>query len=363
MDFIKAVNSPFDTPFMVVDIYQVKKNINKLQKIADENGKKLRPHSKTHKIPEIAKMQIEAGAIGVCIQKTAEAEVMFFGGIKNLLLSNETFGDKFLRLGRLISMGSNITIDVDNVPSIRQFSEACKYLGIEGNILLDMNVGMNRCGVEPGRIDEVIEAIKGYENLNLLGLMAYDGQVNSPDLMKREYDVKREELLLEPLIKKIKGYCTDDMIISVGGTPTAEIWAKSYISTELQPGTYIYYDMHCVKQKLCTKDEISMGVVSTCISEVLGSRTVLDAGYKSVAIDQGIFPTVIDGDGREYQVLSMSEEHTVIKPVDKIPHLGKRFLLLPYHACTTTDLWDKTYIIDKNNQTYSMVISGRGKRE
>ena len=363
MDFRKAINLSFDTPFMVVDIDQTKKNIMKLQKIADENNKRLRPHSKTHKSPEIAKMEMEGGAIGVCIQKTAEAEVMFFGGVKNLLLSNETFGNKFLRLGRLISMGSNLLIAVDNIPSIEQFAKACKYFGIEGNILLDINIGMDRCGVEPGHIDKVIEAIKKYENLNLLGLMGYDGQVNSPDLKKRECEVKREELLLRPLIKIVKGYCTDDMIISVGGTPTAEIWAKSDISTELQPGTYIYYDIHCVKQKLCTRDEISMGVVSTCTSETIGNRTVLDAGYKSVAIDQGVYPTVIDEDGREYQVLSMSEEHTVIKPLDKAAHLGKKFLLLPYHACTTTDLWDNIYIIGRNNQPYSMVISGRGKRE
>ncbi len=363
MNFKKAINLLFDTPFMVVDMDQTKKNIIKVQKLANENGKKLRPHSKTHKTPEIAKMQIEAGAIGVCIQKTAEAEVMFFGGIKNLLFSNETFGNKFLRLGRLISMGSNLTIAVDNIPSIKQFSEVCTYLGIEGNILLDVNVGMDRCGIEPNRIDEVIEAIRGKSNLNLLGLMAYDGQVNSPDLKKREDEVKREEFLLEPLIKKVKRYCTDDLVVSVGGTPTVEIWAKSAISTELQPGTYIYYDMHCVKQKLCTRDEISMGVVSTCISEALGNRIVLDAGYKSVAIDQGVYPTVIDEDGHEYQVLSMSEEHTVIKSVDNTLHLGKRFLLLPYHACTTTDLWDKTYIIGGNNQAYSMIISGRGKRE
>lgn len=363
MDIEKVRSLPYDTPFMVVDMDQTVRNIKKMQEIANENEKKLRPHSKTHKIPELSKMEIDAGAVGVCVQKTAEAEVMFYGGVRNILLSNETFGSKFQRLGKLISMGCDLTIAVDNAISVDQFAEACRNYAVQGNVLIDVNIGMNRCGIEPDQLDAMIEAVKKHGNINLLGIMAYDGQVNSTDPKKRESEVHNEEKILEPLVKKIRGYCSSEPIISVGGTPTAEIWAKSDIATELQPGTYVYYDVHCMKQNLCGIDEISMGVVSTCTSESKGSRIVLDAGYKSVAIDQGVYPTVVDGMGHEYQVISMSEEHTVIKPLDNKSHLGERFVLLPYHACTTSDLWDSAYVIEGKKQPYTLPIRGRGKRE
>ncbi|WP_297216879.1 alanine racemase [Thermoplasma sp.] len=363
MDYVKALDLPFDTPFMVIDIEQTRKNIRKMQDVADRNGKRLRPHSKTHKIPELSKMEIEAGAVGVCVQKTAEAEIMFYGGVKNILLSNEIFGSKFLRVGKLVSMGCDLTVAVDNIPALDQFSEVCRQLGIYGNVLIDVNIGMNRCGIDPEKIDSLIEGIKSRGNLNLAGIMAYDGHVNDPDVKKREEEVRAEELIIEPIIRKIKSYCSDDPVVSVGGTPTAEIWAKSSLATELQPGTYVYYDVHCMRQNLCTMEEISMGVVSMCTSESRGDRIVLDAGYKSVAIDQGVYPTVMDADGNEYKVLSMSEEHTVLKAKDNSSHLGQRFLLLPYHACTTTDLWDSAYVFDGNGQPYSLPIRGRGKRE
>jgi len=190
MDLSKAIYLPFDTPFMTVDIDQTAKNIRKMQEIANRNGEKLRPHSKTHKIPELSKMEIEAGAVGICVQKTAEAEVMFNGGIRNIPLSNETFGNKFQRIGKLTSMGCNLTLAIDNLPSLDQFSEARKYFGIEGNVLIDVNIGMNRCGIEPDRIDLLLERMEKYNDLNLLGIMAYDGQVSSPEIKKREEEVK-----------------------------------------------------------------------------------------------------------------------------------------------------------------------------
>lgn len=287
MDIERALTLPYDTPFMIVDMNQTRKNIRKMQDLANENNKRLRPHSKTHKIPELSKMEIDAGAVGVCVQKTAEAEVMFYGGVRNILLSNETFGSKFQRLGKLASMGCDLTVAVDNITSVDQFAEICRGYGIQGNVLIDINIGMNRCGIEPDRLDTMIEAIKRQSNINLVGIMAYDGQVNSPDPKRREMEVDREEKLLEPIVKKVKQYCLAEPIVSVGGTPTAEIWAKSDIATELQPGTYVYYDIHCMKQNLCEINEISMAVVSTCTSESAGQRIVLDAGYKSVAIDQG----------------------------------------------------------------------------
>lgn len=363
MDVDGALKLNFETPFMVVDLEQTKKNILKMQDLAKRNGKRLRPHSKTHKIPEISNMQVQEGAYGICVQKTAEAEVMFQGGVRNILLSNETYGSKFFRLAKLISDGADLTVAVDNSNSVEQFSNLCRCFDVMGNVIIDINIGMNRCGIEPNNLEKVLVDIKKYSNLNLVGAMAYDGQVDSRNPKNREEEVKREESILAPLVRKIENISGGEPVISVAGTPTVDFWANSTIPNELQPGTYVYYDIHCLNQELCTIDEISMGVVSTCTSENIGERFVLDAGYKSVAIDHGVYPTVIDENRKKYKVVSMSEEHTVLKPYENDTKLGKRFLMLPYHACTTTDLWDITYVINKTHQPYSFVIRGRGKRE
>jgi D-serine deaminase-like pyridoxal phosphate-dependent protein len=353
----------FETPHMVVDLDQIRRNIVKVQSVSTQNGKQLRPHSKTHKIPYLSKLQIDAGANGVCVQKISEAEVMFRGSIKDILLSNEIIGGKFNRVSDLIQKGCNIIVALDNSLSVAQFEKSCEFYEVEGHVMIDVNIGMNRCGIDPPEFKNILEVILNSKQLVLEGIMAYDGQVNYPDLEKRKEEVKRESLVLEPLVKLIKDVSNSNPKVSVGGTPTWEIWSQTDIATELQPGTYIYYDTHCMNLGLCSLNEIAIGVVSTVISEKRGERIVLDAGYKSVSLDQGVFPIILDYAGNEYKVLGMSEEHTVLKARNNSSKLGEKLIMLPYHSCTTTDLWDGTYAISSNRPPEYLIIQGRGKRE
>ena len=102
---------------------------------------------------------------------------------------------------------------------------------------------------------------------------------------------------------------------------------------------------------------------ATITSEKSGERFVLDAGYKSVSPDQGVYPTILDGDGNRYEVMGMSEEHTVVRSGDNSSRLGEKFIMLPYHSCTTTDLWDGTYAISEKSLSEYVIIQRRGKRE
>ena len=363
MDVKKTLDLTFETPFMVIDADQVNRNIKKMQKIADKGGKKLRPHSKTHKMPEISRMQVENGANGVCVQKIAEGEIMFKGGVNNILLSNEIFGSKNDRAANLISQGCELTVAIDNYSSAQQFSKACKYLNVEGKVVIDVNVGMNRCGVDPKDFSSLFNKVSHLPKITIEGIMAYDGHVNFEEQMKREEAVLKEEKLLVPIIDFLKQNGIKEPTVSVGGTPTADLWSKSDLATEIQPGTYIYYDSHHLKMGLCGIDEIAMGVVATVTSEKVGERLVLDAGYKSVSLDQGVFPLVLDENNDLYRVVSMSEEHTVLKSPKNKTYLGKKFILLPYHACTTTDLWDGSYLVEDLKGSKFMPIQARGKRE
>ncbi|MEM3192179.1 MAG: alanine racemase [Candidatus Micrarchaeaceae archaeon] len=363
MDIKKALDLDFETPFMIVDLDQVNENINKMQALANKGGKKLRPHSKTHKIPEISRLQIERGATGVCVQKISEGEIMFRGGVSNILLSNEILGSKNDRAAKLISQGADLTVAIDNYTSALQLSEALGFWGKEANVLVDVNIGMNRCGVNPENFTALVEKVSSLPRITIQGIMAYDGHVNYEDPFKRRDAVLREEKILFPLIGFLRKKGMSEPIVSVGGTPTAEDWSKSDVATEIQPGTYVYYDTHCLKMGLCSLNEIAIGVVATVISETPGERFVLDAGYKSVSLDQGVFPLVLDSDGTSFEVVSMSEEHTVLRSKKTTSYLGKKFVMLPYHACTTTDLWDSAYGIGKGMNPRLMIIEARGKRE
>jgi len=363
MNFKKALSIPFDTPFFVIDKDQVEANINKMQSLAREANKNLRPHVKTHKIPELARMQLASGAKGICVQKVAEAEVMYRGSIKDIFVTNEIYGTKFYRLANLISRGADMKIAVDNYASVKQLSDVCRFFGIQAHVMIDVNVGMNRCGIDPQDFHNLLQSILKTPNVILDGIMAYDGHVNYPEPNKRKEEVEREEKILLPLIDEMKGNGISDPVISVGGTPTAEFWAKSSNVTELQPGTYVHYDLHYMNMGLCSLNEIAAGVVATVTSEKIGERLVLDAGYKSVSLDQGVYPSAFDENGIEYRVISMSEEHTVLKSIDYRSYLGKRFVILPYHICTTTDLWDTAYAFSEKSDFEKMVIQARGKRE
>ena len=313
----------FETPHMVIDLDQVRRNIAKVQSVSTKNGKALRPHSKTHKIPYLSRIQMEAGANGICVQKVAEAEVMFSGSIKNIFLSNEILGTKFNRVLGLIQKGCDIVVAVDNILSVEQFARACGCYGVEGHVMIDVNIGMNRCGIDPPEFNQLLDSILNSRHIVLEGIMAYDGQINYPDPEKRKQEVKREELMLEPLVRSVTAGGISNPKVSVGGTPTWETWSETDLATELQPGTYIYYDTHCMQMGLCSIDDIAIGVVSSVTSEKKEDRFVLDAGYKSISLDQGVYPTVLDSEGSQYNVIGMSEENTVIKAEDNASKLGK----------------------------------------
>ncbi len=364
MDAERALLVNSETPYMVTDLGQTKRNIHKFQEIANNGHKVLRPHSKTHKIPYLAKLQMEEGAIGICVQKVSEAEVMFAGGVSDILLSNEVVDRrKCDRVARLSKDGCRISVAVDSFEGARNLSESAAYLNQAIPVLIDVNIGMDRCGIDPDRVLELHSQLKKLPNIRFDGIMAYDGQVHSPDLSKREELVRAERKVVKGLFENLKKIDPHMKTLTVGGTPTSEIWSHFEEVTEIQPGTYVFYDIHCKEMGLCNVEEISMGIVGQVMSMKDRERIVLDAGYKSISLDQGVYPVAVNANGIVGKVVAMSEEHTVIKPEQKGIELGSKALLLPYHSCTTTDLWDYTWMYEGKELPFLTKIMGRGKRE
>lgn len=362
MDIQKALGLNVETPAMIVDYSQVKANLKKVQNFADEMEKKLRPHSKTHKIPYLAKKQIELGAVGVCVQKSSEAEVMFNGGIRDITVSNEIVGEvKTDRLASLSTLGCNITVAVDGVRGMADLNASAGKFGLEMNVLLDVDLGMGRCGVRPANAENILRRSEEYRNLKFTGIMAYDGNVADISQEARRRKVKDEAKELEKVIDLFSRTAGEPETVTVGATSTYDIWAEYPFVTELQPGTYVYYDTRTTEYGASEIDELAMGVVATVMSMTHDDHAVLDAGYKSTSIDNGRYPAAVMGNSGTARVVSMSEEHTVLEGVGNL-EVGDRVLLLPSHACTTTDQWDYAVVFNRDDSFEKWKIFGRGMR-
>jgi D-serine deaminase-like pyridoxal phosphate-dependent protein len=351
-----------DTPFIAADLDIVKSNIVRMQALANSHGKKLRPHSKTHKLPSVALWQVEAGAVGICVQKTSEAEVMVNGGVRDVFVSNEVIGtQKTDRLAGLATR-AKVSAAVDSELGVEQLSQSAKSRGVEVGVYLDVDVGMHRCGLEPGKVAGLAELVSKSSNLHLVGIMGYDGHSFRPlDNGERRRIVDESRSILRSAVREVsaKGIGLD--VISVGGTPSTPIWAEFDDVTELQPGAYVYNDIMQMERGV-SKANCAVTLTGTVMSKPSSDQVVVDAGSKSFAFDFGRFPVpVADVNG---EVVGLSEEHAVLRskggPIGA--ELGDRLDFIPYHICTFVDLWDRIQLCRKDEIVSTLTIDARGAR-
>jgi D-serine deaminase-like pyridoxal phosphate-dependent protein len=360
MSFLKK--SDLDTPFIAADISRVKANIQRMQKLADEHGKKLRPHAKTHKLPVVALWQIEAGAVGICVQKTDEAEVMVKHGVKDVFVSNEVIGiQKTDRLAHLASM-SKISVAVDSELGIKQLSQSAKSQSAEIGVYVDVDVGMHRCGVAPEKAGILADMVAKSPNLSFRGVMGYDGHSFKPlDRDERKKIVRESHRLVQNAVAEIKAKGLAVEAVTVGGTPSTPIWAELDGVTELQPGAYVYNDAMQVERGT-PKSDCAVTLMATVMSKPSSDRAVIDAGSKSFAFDCGKYPVPVNSGYGE--VVGFSEEHAVLRSEnDNLKaELGQKLEFIPYHICTFIDLWDKIHFCRDDDIISTVDIDARGAR-
>jgi len=351
-----------DTPFIAADLDTIKGNITKMQSLASSHRKKLRPHSKTHKLPSVALWQIEAGAVGVCVQKTSEAEVMVNGGVGDVFVSNEVIGSqKTDRLANLAT-SAKVSVAVDSKLGVQQLSQSAKTKGTEIGIYLDVDVGMHRCGLKSGDIAKLAELVSKSANLHLVGIMGYDGHSFRPlDNSERRKIVNESRAILQSAIKEVRSTGLEPDVISVGGTPSTPIWAEFDEITELQPGAYVYNDVMQMERGT-PKADCAVTLTGTVMSKPSADQVVVDAGSKSFAFDFGRYPSPVE-DGN-FDVVGLSEEHAVLKSKKGAigAELADRLDFIPYHICPFIDLWDAIQFCHGDEIVSSLSIAARGAR-
>lgn len=357
---IGTPKNELDTPALCIDIELLKQNIELMENHLKGSGVRLRPHTKTHKSPVIARMQINAGAVGVCCAKLGEAEVMAEAGIPGILIPNQIVSPQ--KITRLVNLAawSDVCVAVDDAVNVENLDKAARAKGIALQVIIEMDVGMNRCGVrnvESGLA--LARDIAGRKGLSFKGIMGYEGHC-----VFRTPSAEREENARSSLVKLIefaKALEKDGIpceIVSGGGTGTYEITPDIKGMTEIQAGSYATMDAK-YRSVGITQFHRAMTVLSTVVSVPDDNLAVCDIGLKSMTSEFGL-PEVKEPQG--WRLASLSEEH------GKLERQGGRRLrpgdtieLYPSHGCTTINLHDYFFALRGGVLEAIWPVAARGR--
>jgi len=347
-----------DTPALCVDLTILQRNIDRMAALARDAGVALRPHIKTHKCPQIAQMLLDAGAAGITCAKVSEAEVMVDAGIADILIANQIVGA--FKIQRLVALAkrSQLIVAVDHPDNAHMLSRGAQQAGVTLGVLIEVDVGMGRCGVAPLEPAVALaQAVAALPGLDLRGVMGYEGHVVMiPDAQERERAVRTA---LTPLVEtaalmRDRGLSAD--VLSAGGTGTAAMTARFPGITEIQPGSYATMDARYGGMNLGFEPAVT--IVAQVISVPREDRAVLDAGLKSATTEFGN-PLVRSPEG--WRLAHLSEEHGVLHREGGAPlALGDRVALIPTHGCTTNNLHDRFYAIRDGVVEAVWPIAARG---
>lgn len=343
--------SELETPSVLIDLNKMEANIQQMQAYCDSLGVAFRPHIKTHKLPSIAKMQLDAGAVGIACQKTTEAQVFADAGFTDIQLPYNIVGQaKTRRLAAMAARpGMIVTTSADHVAVVDGLAEAAAEAGVTLHVMADMATFIKRTGAQPEEIVSIAQRIDSAPNLHFAGLLVYPSNASvRPALLETLTLLEKSGLHAET--------------ISGGGTGGALEAAQVPELTELRVGTYVFYDWTCVVKGWTTMDNCAMTVAATVISTPSADRVILDSGRKSIASD-----TIDGGYGRilEYpdaHIYTLSEEHTHVdvSKCDRKPMIGERVHIIPVHTCVVTNLHNQIYGVRGDQVEVTWEIAARG---
>ena len=371
--------SDLPTPQVLIDRTRAMNNVARVQSLASNAGVRLRPHAKTHKSPVVAGWQIDAGAVGICCAKIGEAEVFAGTGITDIRLP---YPINPVNAPRLISLMDRATISiiVDHADVLRGWSDAMRRAGRTLDVLIKVDVGFHRCGIDPnGDPLGFIQAAAALPGIRLRGLLSHAGHAYhaaSEDQLRAIAKEEAETLADLRARAGASGIALDE--ISVGATPTLRFSAGQKGVTELRPGNYVYFDRTQVALGAASLDDCALTVLATVVSKHPG-RIILDCGSKTLTSDQarGIaaatgYGAVLAGDSdaldyaREIDeallIERLSEEHATVR-VNGTTRLepGDRVRVVPNHSCVVSNLVDVIRVVEGDEVVETLPVAARGR--
>ncbi|MBS4218623.1 alanine racemase [Bacillus sp. FJAT-49711] len=358
-----------DTPSLIIDEVKMQKNIEKLAEIAEKNGVSLRPHTKTHKIPDFAKRQIAAGAKGITVAKVGEAEVMAQHGIQDIFIAYPIVTESKIERVAELSKSINLIIGVDSFEGAAKISEVAKRHQITIQVRLEVDIGFRRTGVPYEDAIKFAAELQNREGIEFLGIYTYRGFfMNGKPTLELEKAGLEEGQLMVDLAERMRSQGIQVRDISVGSTPTAPFAAMVKGITEIRPGTYIFYDRMQAALDASSLDECAAYIQATVVSRPSKDLMIIDGGSKTFATDVGpnSDPLFLKGFGHIVEAPHaiferISEEHGMVKINKEDPFkVGDIVHIIPNHICSTVNLHDKVFL-KRGDQFEEKTVYARGK--
>ena len=350
-----------DTPAFLIDLDIMEENIRKMAEYFADRPVNVRPHMKHHKTPVIAHKQLQAGAIGVCCQKLGEAEVMVASGIRDILITYEVVGHTNIRRLMALCRHADMMLTVDDAENVRELSEAAQAFGAPLRILVDVDCGQHRCGVEPGEaVAQLASVVAEAPGLSFRGVCGYAGNIQGVEDPEKRAVMDQESMeKLADSVKAIRNTGLNVEIVSAGGTGTYKLTGNYPGVTEVQPGSYVLMDAQY--RRVLTDFEMAGTVLATVISRPAPDRAVLDSGMKAISSDQ--WPPVAKSlEGLEFT--SISDEHLVVRLATSDARQlrpGDKVEIIPGHNNTTVNLHSHFFALRKGRPETVWEVGARGR--
>ncbi|MEZ5419683.1 MAG: alanine racemase [Vicinamibacterales bacterium] len=374
--------SELQTPAVLVERPRAAANIRRMQALAADAGMALRPHAKTHKSPELARWQIEAGAVGICCAKLGEAEVFAEAGIADIRVPYPIQPANAARVLAL-QQRTSLSFVVDHLDVARGWSDAMSAAGATADVLVKIDVGFHRCGIPPdsGTAMPFLRAVAALPGLRLRGILSHAGHAyhaHSDDELRQMAEAEAATMGTLAREARAAGLAIDE--VSAGATPPARhsIPAGRATFTEFRPGNYVYFDRTMVGLGAATRDDCALSVLATVVSVPAADRVILDCGSKTLAADGARGFAGVTGHGDVYRetaaapgiapdphliVERLSEEHATVRVAPGAAPLqpGDRVRVVPNHACVVSNLVDTVWLAEGAEVVGSLAVAARGR--
>ena len=355
------------TPAVLVDLEVLESNLARMAALARGHGVGLRPHAKTHQTVEIASLQLAAGAVGLCLAKTSEAEAFARAGFGDIFIAYPVVGaDKARRLLAL-SDSVRLSVGVDGEDGARSLATTFHAAGRTLDVLLEVDVGFHRVGVAPQAALELARRVAGLPGLRLRGVFTFAGHAyacTTPDAVAGAGRSEAETLLGVALALREAGLPAEQ--VSVGSTPTAPHAMARAGVTECRPGVYVFNDASQVSLGACRPEDCALTVLATVVSVSGSGRAVLAAGSKCLSSDP-LRPSAGGHGwlvGRGSRLAWLSEEHGVVAVAEgESFRVGERVRILPNHACVVANLADRLLGVRSGRVEAELPVIARGRVE
>jgi D-serine deaminase-like pyridoxal phosphate-dependent protein len=359
--------SDLDTPSLVIDLDVMERNLRNAAVYARQKNLRLRPHTKTHKIPELGRMQLHLGAAGLTVAKVSEAEVMMEADPPELLIAYPVVSTQ--KASRLAGIAQQVavTVSLDSIEAAKQVSVAAKTAGVEIGVLGEMDAGMQRVGVDPGaELSDLARNVMSLPGLRFKGIAFFAGHVH-PLVDGGLAQLERLASTVRNAVQTLDRAGIPVQIVSGGSTPSLFFSHQIPYLNEVRPGTYIFNDRNTVLSGACGYEECAATIITTVISTARHGQVIIDAGSKTLSSDPPAVPDFVGFghvvDMPEAVIRALNEEHGYVD-VHKVGRrlaVGERLQVVPNHICVAVNLQNEVYGVRNGVVEQIWNVKARGK--